>query len=48
METLYGENSIKYIRVILSDSQQPTTPVCLLINHHGCCERVRFYVKVLL
>ena len=40
METLYGENNIKYIRVILSDSQQPTTPACLLINHHGCCEAI--------
>ena len=40
METLYGENNIKYIRVILSDSQQPTTPACLLINHHGCCETI--------
>ena len=35
------ENNIKYIRVILSDSQQPTTPVCLLINHHGCCEAIK-------
>ena len=27
--------------VILSDSQQPTTPACLLINHHGCCEAIK-------
>ena len=27
--------------VILSDSQQPTTPACLLISHHGCCEAIK-------
>ena len=27
--------------VILSDSQQPTTPACLLIKHHGCCEAIK-------
>ena len=27
--------------VILSDSQHPTTPACLLINHHGCCEAIK-------
>ena len=31
---------IKFIRFILSDSQQPTTPACLLINHHGCCKTI--------
>ena len=31
---------IKFIRFILSDFQQPTTPACLLINHHGCCKTI--------
>ena len=31
--------------VILSDSQQPTTPARLLINHHGCCEAIQIVLK---
>ena len=27
--------------VILSDSQQLTTPACLLVNHHGCPEVIK-------
>ena len=27
--------------VILSDSQQPTTPARPLINHHGCCNAIK-------
>ena len=32
---------MKFIMVILSDIQQPTTPTRLLINHHGCCEVIK-------
>lgn len=34
-------NLEKFIMVILSDIQQPTTPTRLLINHHGCCEVIK-------
>lgn len=31
----------KFIMDILSDDQQPTTPIRLLINHHGCQKAIK-------
>ena len=37
---------MKFIMVILSDIQQPTTPTRLLINHHGCCEAIQIILSI--